>query len=233
VQARKQQRRVVAILLAVVSAAGLAVGAFGDRWLATPHGDNISVRAGDISMTTAPGSERSAGIGLRAYERCYGSCSSISNFELVDVLEKRIEQIKEENKGLPLREQVALPRYPWHGFPVVGIMTFITALIAAAGLLAGAVLALARRRVDMAIMPTTIAVLGLTVSIITGCIFVATKPDFAETLVVGWSFITFGIAAVLGLAAVFPLNRAIRPIDVELGEASATMSWGSSRDDQP
>jgi hypothetical protein len=223
---RKQQRRVVAILLAFVSAAGLAVGAFGDRWLATPYGDDISLGAGASS-------ERSAGIGLREYERCHASCSAISNFELVDLLDKRIEEIREQNKTLPLKEQQALPRPPWHGFPVVGIMALVAALIASAGLLVGGILALAGKRVDMAIMPTTIAVLGLTLSIITGCIFIATKPDFAETLVVGWTFITFGIAAVLGLAAVFPLNRAIRPIDTELGEASATMSWGGSRDDLP
>jgi len=90
-----------------------------------------------------------------------------------------------------------------------------------------------RKRVNMMIMPTTYAVLGIAGSIITGCIFVATKPDFTEQLVVGWSFIAFGIAAVLGLAAVFPLNRAIRPIDADLGEAASTMSWGGSRDDLP
>lgn len=231
--ARKQQKRTVAIVLAVISAAGLTVGAFGDRWLATPHGDNLTVSTTSLSTTPGTSSERSAGMGLRHYERCHGSCSSISNFELVEVLDKRIEEIKEDNKRLPLKEQVALPRAPWHGFPVVGIMAFITALLAAAGLLVGGVLALMGRRVDAPIMPTTVAVLGLTLSIVTGCIFIATKPDFAETLVVGWSFITFGIAAVLGLAAVFPLNRAIRPIDTELGEASATMSWGGSRDDHP
>ena len=226
-QPRKKQRRLVAIALAFISAAGLVVAAFGDRWLATPYADDTATEPGTSS-------ERSAGMGLHTYERCRGAdCDGISNFELIDVLEKRIEEIKEENKHLPAKEQMALPRPPWHGFPVVGIMAFITALIAAAGLLVGALFALARKRVDMTIMPTTIAVLGLTFSIVTGCIFVATKPDFAESLVVGWSFIAFGIAAVLGLAAVFPLNRAIRPIDDELGEASATMSWGSSRDDMP
>jgi hypothetical protein len=43
----------------------------------------------------------------------------------------------------------------------------------------------------------------------------------------------FGGGVVVALAAVFPLNRAIRPIDEELGDASATMSWGDSRDDSP
>src|SRR5204863_9320545 len=106
------------------------------------------------------------------------------------------------------------------------------ALLAAGGLLAGAGLALAGKRLVLPVMPTTLAVLGLLVGIITGCIFIATKPEETATMAVGWSFIAFGGSIVVGLAAVFPLNRAIRPIDEELGEASATMSWGDSRDDQ-
>jgi hypothetical protein len=66
---------------------------------------------------------------------------------------------------------------------------------------------------------------------VTGCVFVATKPDAIEGVGVGWTFGVFGVGLVLGLAAVFPLNRQIRPIDEELGASSATMSWGASRDD--
>jgi hypothetical protein len=73
----------------------------------------------------------------------------------------------------------------------------------------------------------------LLLAIITGCIFIATKPEETVNMGVGWSFMTFGGSIVLGLASVFPLNRAIRPIDEELGEASSTMSWGGSRDDEP
>jgi len=214
-------------MLALISAAGLAVGAFGDRWLALPdyHGD---------SNPSSPFQSSSGGMGLQTYERCRsGTCKSISNFDLIDLLEAEIAQIKEENSHLPAKEQRALPRPPWHGFPVVGIMAFVLALVASAGLVVGAAIALTGKRVALPIMPTTIAVLGLALSIITGCIFIATKPDLTDALVVGWSFIAFGAAAVIGLAAVFPLNRAIRPIDTELGEASATMSWGGSRDDQP
>jgi hypothetical protein len=80
-------------------------------------------------------------------------------------------------------------------------------------------------------MPTTVVVLGLIVSIVCGPVFVATKPESVELMGVGWSFMTFGVALVVGLASVFPLNRQIRPIDEELGAASATMSWGGSRDD--
>jgi hypothetical protein len=222
-QARKQRKRGMAIVLAVIAAAGLGIGAFGDRWLALP--------AAEHSEYAGTAFERSAGLGLRAYEKCTRTCKSVTNFELIDLLEAEIKEVEAYNLTVPAKDQRALPRRPWHGFPVVGVIAFVCAMIAAAGLLVGALLALAGKRVALPIMPTTIAVLGLAGSIITGCIFVATKPDLSDPLVVGWTFITFGAAAVVGLAAVFPLNRAIRPIDTELGEASATMSWGNSRDD--
>jgi hypothetical protein len=76
-------------------------------------------------------------------------------------------------------------------------------------------------------------VLGLVLALVCGCIFVATKPAEAvsENMGVGWTFFVFGAAIVTGLIAVFPLNRQIRPIDEELGEASATSSWTASLDD--
>ena len=226
-QARRQRRRALAIGLAFLAAAGLGVAAFGERWLTNP------AEAGGTWGYDSAGFEKATGISLRSYERCGATCKSISNFDLIDVLEAEIERTKALNATLPAKEQLALPRKPWHGFPVVGMITFVCALIAAAGLLAGGVLALSGKRPELPIMPTTIAVLGLIGSIIAGCIFVATKPDMIEQMVVGWTFMAYGGAAVVGLAAVFPLNRAIRPIDVELGEAGSTMSWGGSRDDLP
>lgn len=226
-QSRKRQRRAVAIVLGLVSAAGLAVGVYGDAWLAVPETNRATSETCSFGGVTV--------VGLRAFEICTATdtCQSRSADDLVDLVEARIKCIKDANLKLPSGQQMKVPYSPWHGVPLVGLITFIAALVASAGLLVGAVLALANKRVELPVMPTTFAVLGIAVSIITGCIFIATKPDFSDANMVGWSFITFGGAAVLGLAAVFPLNRAIRPIDTELGEASATMSWGASRDDQP
>lgn len=226
-QARRQQRRVVAIVLAFVSAAGLAVGVFGDQWLVVPETNRVT------GMADVCAFDRVNSLGLRTYERCRGACEARPTAELIDLIEARIKCAKDKNPTLPPPEQIKVPYSPWHGGPGLGLATFIAALLAAAGLLVGGVLALAGKRIAMPIMPTTLGVLGIAVSIVTGCIYVATKPDFSDAVIVGWSFIVFGIAAVIGLAAVFPLNRAIRPIDTELGEASATMSWGGSRDDHP
>ena len=222
---RKQGNRAVAIVLALLAAGGLGVAAFGNRWLAEPELTDF----GDRGFVY----KHDAGMGLRDYERCSQTCESYTLFALVDKIEAEIEHTRQLNLTLPAKEQLPLPRKPWHGFAVVGNITFVCLLVAAGGLLVGVALALLRKRVSFPIMPTTIGLLGLAGAIVNGCIFVATVPETGRPLAASWTFITFGAAAVLGLAAVFPLNRAIRPIDVELGEASATMSWGASRDSSP
>jgi hypothetical protein len=210
----REQKRLVAITLAFLAAAALVVACAGQKWLVSPRGDDSS-------------------IGLVRVQVCEdGQCEAMSNFRMIDELRKIIESVKKMNKDRPPREQIAVPRAPWGGFPIVGIITAIASIFAAGGLVHAAILAIRRRRPELTIMPTTIAVLGLGLAIINGCLVVATKPEMVEDMAVGWSFWTFGAGAVLGLAAVFPLNRQIRPIDEELGAASATMSWGGSRDDQ-
>lgn len=212
-QENKQRgRRAMAIALALVAAAGLIVAAFTDRWLASPDYEE--------------------GIGLRAFELCEGRCATGTNFELVEALDLKRAMIIEANRHRTERDQVAVPRPPWHGFPIMGLTAFIASLIAAAGLAIAAAVAITGKRIGWPVMPTTLVVIGLLFAIVTGCVFVATKPEMIEGMGVGWGFISFGGALVVGLAAVFPLNRQIRWFDPELGAASATMSWGSSRDEQ-
>lgn len=212
---KPQKSRMTPILLAIVGAAGLVVAAFGPRWLADPDHSAI-------------------GFGLTTFEECVTSstCTSGSIADLLDKIDLEIAQTIARNETLPPREQVAVPRKPWRGFPVVGMIAFIASLVAAGGLLVGAALAVANKRPEVPIMPTTIAVLGLFFAIVAGCVFVATKPAAVQSMEVGWSFFVFGGGIVTSLGAVFPLNRLIRPIDEELGEGSATMSWGASRDDE-
>jgi hypothetical protein len=211
----RRQNRALAIVLALVAAAGLGVAAFGPRWLT--HAD----------------SDRD-GFGLRTLELCERECKTVSNFELVELINLERETIAEQNKSLAPQAQRELPRKPWGGFPVVGMIALVSCLIAAGGLVAGSLLAMANQRPDWPIMPTTLAVLGLLLAIVNGCVFVATKPagTALDHMGVGWTFFVFGAGIVMGLAAVFPLNRQIRPIDEELGEASATSSWSTSSRDQ-
>jgi len=209
VGAQKKQSKVVAILLAFVAAGAFFAAAFGPRWLTTDDGD--------------------AGIGLRAAEVCYrNECNEMSLYEMVEYVDKQIALVKETNKKLPPKEQMPLPRPIWGGWPTVAMITLIASLLAAAGLIWGAATAIAGKRPILPIMPTTLAVLGTLIALVNGCIFIATQPgDSQSGFAVGWTFLTFGGAVIVSLAAVFPLNKAIRPIDEELGEASATHSWGA------
>ena len=210
---QKTGKRVLAIALGVIAAAALVVAALTPKWLATPLSDE-------------------AGIGLRGAEVCEkGRCESMSNQALVEYIEAEIARIIELNKTLEQRQMLPVPRKPWAGWPLCGTIAFIGSLLAAAGLLVGAMFGIAGRRIDWPVMPTTVGVLGLIIAMVAGCVFVATKPEGMEELGLGWSFGVFGGGVIFGLAAVFPLNRQIRPIDEELGAASATMSWGGSRDE--
>lgn len=207
-------KRVLAIALGLVAAAALAVAAFTPKWLATPLADD-------------------AGIGLRGAVVCdSGECAHMSNDALVAYIEAEIARVIEYNKTAEERHMRPVPRQPWAGWPVCGTIAFIGCLLTAAGLIVAAVLGVAGKRIDWPVMPTTIGVLGLIIAMVAGCVFVATKPEGMEELGLGWSFGVFGGGVIFGLAAVFPLNRQIRPIDEELGAASATMSWGGSRDEQ-
>jgi hypothetical protein len=213
VAGQRTGKRVLAIALGLLAATALAVAAFTPKWLASPLAED-------------------AGIGLREAGVCAkGRCEYMSNEALVAYIEAEIARIVEFNKTAEERYMLPVPRKPWAGWPVCGTIAFVGCLLAAAGLLVGAVLGVAGKRVDWPVLPTTIGVLGLIVAMVAGCIFVATKPEGMEELGVGWSFGVFGGGVIFGLAAVFPLNRQIRPIDEELGAASATMSWGGSRDE--
>jgi hypothetical protein len=210
---RKQRRRVVAIVLAFASAAALVVAAFGNRWMIDPD------------------QEAAMSLGLREVELCAPTCETITNFEAIDHVEAEILRVVDYNSKVAENKMLPVPRAPWRGFPVVGWIAFVTSLVAAAGLVIGGTVGLAGKRIAFPIMPTTIAVLALGLAIINGMLVVATKPELMRFMTIGWTFYLFGGGAVAGLAAVFPLNRQIRPIDPELGAAAATVSWSVSRDE--
>ena len=101
-------------------------------------------------------------------------------------------------------------------FPIAGVVTFIVLLVAAAGLVVASGVAVAGRRPDLPVSPTTFALLGIMVGLISGCVFVATKPGEVGAVGVSWSFWAFGIGSVAGIAGAQLLARQIRPSDPDL-----------------
>jgi len=135
-----------------------------------------------------------------SYQVCKPTCTTITNF-----------QVAKNTYNLPFEEdRVSV------AFPVTGLITFIVLLVAAASLVAAAGIAAANQRPNLPVSPTTFALLGLMIGLVTGCIFVATKPGEVGAVGVAWSFWAFGIGSVGGIAAAPLLAKQIRPSDPDL-----------------
>ena len=140
------------------------------------------------------------GYSLLSYEDCRSGCQVVSNM-----------QVYENTSKSPFEEQrVSL------AFPIAGAVAFAALLVTAIALLTAAAIAAADRRPDLPVFPTTIALLGVMIGLLTGCVFVATKPGEAGSVGVAWSFWAFGLGAVTGLAGAQLLARQLRPADPDL-----------------
>lgn len=100
-------------------------------------------------------------------------------------------------------------------FAPVGWITFIVALIGALGLAVAAGFGAAKKPMNLPIAPTTVGLLGVMIGLITGCVFVATKPGPAGMVGVGLSFWVFGIGCVMGIAGAQLMAKVNRPPDEE------------------
>ena len=117
-----------------------------------------------------------------------------------------------------LRPNVADFEHVSSAFVPMGWATLVACLLAAFGLLAAAGIAIAGKRPDLPMAPTTIALLAVMASLITGCVFVATKPGPPGMVGVGPSFWIFGAGAVVGIAGAQMLAKVNRPVDPDLME---------------
>ena len=106
-------------------------------------------------------------------------------------------------------------------FAPMGWATFGLCLLSALGLLGAAFLGYTKQRRPLPIAPSTVALLGLMLSLITACVFVATKPGGAGFVGISYGFWAYGIGAVMGIAAAQMLAKLTRPVDTELLAAMA------------
>jgi hypothetical protein len=138
--------------------------------------------------------------GLRGNVVCDAteSCAAMSNAALVDEIHRSDALAAASGAFAPM-----------------GWATTVTMLLAALGLAGGAGLALANKRPVVPIAPTTIALLGIMVGLITGCVFVATKPS-AVNVGVGLGFWLFGAGSVAGIGGAQLLAKINRAPDPDL-----------------
>ncbi len=101
-------------------------------------------------------------------------------------------------------------------FAPMGYATFGLCVLAALGLLAAAGIAFKNTRPELPISPASVALLAIMGTLVTGCVFVATKPGGPGFVGVSLGFWAFGTGAVMGIVGAQMLAKAIRPIDPDL-----------------
>lgn len=101
-------------------------------------------------------------------------------------------------------------------FALCGWLALVGCAVAALSLAIAILLVVLRQRRHLAIMPTTTALLGLMLAIITGCVFVATKPGGSGFVGVSFGFWGFAVGIILGIASTLMLNPLLRPEDDDL-----------------
>lgn len=139
------------------------------------------------------------GFSLLSFEACMGNeCETKGNF------------------GLMAEAKKIDPEHASSVFAPMGLVTLVLLALAALGLLATAGIAAKKLRPELKVAPTTVALLGIMAALITGCVFVATKPGGVGGVGVGLGFWAFGVGSVIGIAGAQMLNKVIKPIDPDL-----------------
>jgi hypothetical protein len=182
------QSRSTAMILSALAAVFMIYAAFSHRWLA--NGNKFL----------------EYGIGLRSNFECTTSdtahsCDWHSNEDLV--AQMRELEIDSHQK---LASAAFVP---------AGWVTLVAICFSAMGLLGALYLALRRKSPDLAVAPTTIALLGAMIGLISGCVFVATKPGPTGMVGVGAGFWLYGAGVVMGIVGAQMMAKVIRPPDQE------------------
>ena len=185
-----KDRRMLAIGLCLAAAVFMAYAAFSHRWLSNGN------------------KHLEYGMGLQKSFECAKSdrgwdCEWISNKDFVAQM-KEIEKVDPGHRKL----------YSAAWIPA-GWVTLISILLSSLGLFASAGLAFQRIHKEWPIAPTTVALLGGMVGLISGCVFVATKPGEPGMVGVGLSFWVFGVGVVMGIVGAQMAAKVIRPPDPE------------------
>ncbi|MDB4953539.1 MAG: hypothetical protein JWO36_1108 [Myxococcales bacterium] len=180
--------RMTAVALALAASACLIYAALTRQWL----------------VNNNPVEERA--IGLRSSSSCIvgtgsAGCSELTNKELIEEFHQDTETTAQQTSG---------------AFVPMGLATFIECFVGALGLLAAAAFALAKKTPDLPMAPTTVGLLAIMALLITGMVFIATKPGPPGYVGVGLSFWVFAGGAVMGIVANQMLAKINRPVDPDL-----------------
>ncbi|MBP8807292.1 MAG: hypothetical protein KBG48_28330 [Kofleriaceae bacterium] len=154
---------------------------------------------------------------LLSIEACGGKrCESMSNFKLADDLADGYAKAKEyydqairEGEGAFAGRE---PKKPGTLFPIFGLLTLIVGVVAVGALIASGALALKGRFITRPVALTSVAMIATGLTLVIGCVFLATKPDGEGfRLGVSWPFFLFGATVVGAIVGVQMAAKAFAP----------------------
>jgi len=202
----KKDTRMLALGLSVAAAVCMIYAGFTHRWLANGNKHmeyGFGLRNNFECATTFEPSDFQMGEPAPDAKPTE-ECTTRSNAEVVSDFEEL--------------EKTTHEKLASSAFVPAGWVTLVAILLSSLGLLAAAALAWRTIAKDLPVAPTTIALLGGMVGLISGCVFVATKPGPPGMVGVGLSFWMFGVGVVMGIVGAQMLAKVIRPPDPEWTE---------------
>lgn len=114
-----------------------------------------------------------------------------------------------------LLEAVEVTSAPW---PALGWITTFALALAMLALAGSAILVATDRRTAWPIQPTTLALLGVAIALVVGCVFAAIRPGPPGYVGLSLGFFAFAAGVMLALGATLMLNGLLRPEDPDLLE---------------
>jgi len=200
----KKDYREVGIVLTAVAALLFVIASLTHGWLHNPvFGIKMSLLSTEACV---PGGD---------------TCESMSHFKLVDLakdqaadLDRYAEMANELGKRDPFNAYSTHNRDEVSGtFPWMGILTLILALVSAIAMFITAWFGAMKKRAEWPVSPVNVALSGLMLGLVTGCIFLATKPGGQQGVGVGYSFWMFAIGTMMGIVGVQILNKLVKPAE--------------------
>ena len=224
-------QRVLFTVLALVAAGALAFALLSKRWLVV---DNAQLEVEWHTRYISWGPTHSMRAGLRSMTLCFrdGPCTELANTDLPGAWQRALVMYERAPSDKPLHDLVAgdlegradldstraqalaleflaAPA----GWAAWGWITFCGCALGLVSLVITAVLATAGKRIAWPVMPTTTAVLGLAIALISGCVFVVTPPGPGAYTNVEAGFWALGVGVVGGIVSAIKLSRMILRAD--------------------
>lgn len=188
-----KKRKKTAAIVSIAAAVFVLIPCLGLRWMKAQNADAgislLFIEAGDESISN-----------LDAVSK---------GNEMVERRNRRIDEARAMGYGddAPSKSETIIGTFAY-----AGIATIFFSIVSAGALIAAGVLAFKDKFIRSPIALTTVALLGLILALIFGCVFLGSIPQGIFKGGVSWPFFMFGTGVVAGLAGAQMLAKAYREV---------------------